>query len=149
MTDTLVNPTVLLAACVSLAVLADDLPRSSRPLSRATTLKRRMKAVSHEREQIRARERARLHAETGRARLRGRQNGSVRQVVDKLTCANSWSTTTPSTRWKMAGYRSQNALNTSSSSPPLPAFPVSLVTLIYIFGLETMPDSELRRSCWR
>ncbi|OLP57502.1 type II secretion system protein [Rhizobium rhizosphaerae] len=142
LTDTLVNPTVLLAACVSLAVLA-TIYTVVTPFFEGDTLKRRMKAVSHEREQIRARERARLHAETGRARLRADQNGSVRQVVDKLNLRQLLVDDNTVGRLKMAGYRSQNALNTFLIARLCLPFLFLVVALVYIFGLETMPDSEL------
>lgn len=58
-----------------------------------------MKSVATEREQIRARERARLNAEAsaGKASLRAQHNTSVRQIVERSTCVRRWWTTTPST----------------------------------------------------
>ena len=140
--ETLVNPTVLLAACVSLAVLA-TIYTVVAPLLEGDTLKRRMKAVSNEREQIRARERARLHAETGRTRLRADQNGSVRQVVDKLNLRKLLTDENTVSRLKTAGYRSQNALNTFLFARFCLPVLFLVIAIIYIFGLEAMPENEL------
>lgn len=78
--ETLTDPNVIMAALVSLAVLATFYSLVT-PFFERGDLAKRMKSVATEREQIRARERARLNAEitNGRASLRTQHNTSVRR----------------------------------------------------------------------
>ncbi|OLP62266.1 type II secretion system protein [Xaviernesmea oryzae] len=141
-TEMLTNPTLLLALCVSLAVFA-TIYTVAMPFFEGDTLKRRMKAVSNEREQIRARERARLNSETSRTRLRTENNTSVRQVVEKLNLRKLLVDDNTISRLKMAGYRSQNALNTFLFARFCLPFFFLVVAVVYIFVLDVLPDSEL------
>ena len=80
----LTDPAILLPAFVMIAVLATFYSLAA-PLFEGTNLEKRMKTVATEREQIRARERARLNAEVGsKASLRNKNNSSMRQIVERL-----------------------------------------------------------------
>jgi tight adherence protein C len=69
-------------------------------------LNKRMKAVSSEREAIRARERERLNK---KATLRQEQKAYMKNVVDQLRLASWLGTDTAKMRLAMAGYRSKQA----------------------------------------
>jgi hypothetical protein len=92
----LTDPSMLIAVLVALAVFASFYTLAM-PFFERGDLNKRMKAVSTEREQIRARERARMNAEaTGsKASLRNQNNRSVRQIVERSICAKRWSMKIP------------------------------------------------------
>ena len=85
MVEMLTDPAILLPAFVIIAVLATFYTLAA-PYFERGDLNKRMKAVALEREQMRARERARLNAEASqsKASLRAQHNTSVRQVVERL-----------------------------------------------------------------
>ncbi|MDX3929954.1 MAG: type II secretion system F family protein [Shinella sp.] len=109
---TLTNPDILLPAFVAIAVLATIYTLAVPYLERGD-LDKRMKSVALERDQIRARERARLNAEAmhSRASLRAQNNTSVRQVVERLNLRKALVDDNTVNKLRMAGHRSQNALN--------------------------------------
>ncbi len=141
---TLTDPNVVVAILVSLAVLATFYSLIV-PLFDRGDLGKRMKSVATEREQIRARERARLAAEVqnGRASLRGQNNASIRQVVERLNLRSALVDDNTVNRLKMAGFRSQNALNTFLFARFCLPFLFLLVALIYIFVLGNFADKPL------
>ncbi len=141
---TLTDPNVVVAILVSLAVLATFYSLIA-PLFDRGDLGKRMKSVATEREQIRARERARLAAEVqnGRASLRGQNNASIRQVVERLNLRSALVDDNTVNRLKMAGFRSQNALNTFLFARFCLPFLFLLVALVYIFVLGNFADKPL------
>src|SRR5260370_40013611 len=62
------------------------------PWLQPDTLSRRIKAVSTERERIRARERERLVASQSKSTLRGKPSGLVKQLVETLNLSSLLST---------------------------------------------------------
>jgi tight adherence protein C len=141
---TLTDPNVVVAILVSLAVLATFYSLIV-PLFDRGDLGKRMKSVATEREQIRARERARLATEVqnGRASLRGQNNASIRQVVERLNLRSALVDDNTVNRLKMAGFRSQNALNTFLFARFCLPFLFLLVALVYIFVLGNFADKPL------
>ncbi|MDQ0318565.1 tight adherence protein C [Pararhizobium capsulatum DSM 1112] len=131
----LTDPNVIVAVLVSVAVLATFYSLAVPFLERGD-LGKRMKTVATEREQIRARERARLNAEgSGKASLRTKNNSSVRQIVDRLNLRKALVDDKTVNRLKSAGYRSQNALNTFLVARFCLPFIFLAVGAFYIFGL--------------
>ncbi len=109
--STLTNPTIIMATLVALAVFA-TLYSLALPLFDQGDLEKRMKSVALEREQIRARERARLQAESNtKGSLRATNNTSVRNIVDRLNLREALVDANTVNKLKAAGLRSQNALN--------------------------------------
>nr|WP_255647822.1 type II secretion system F family protein [Ensifer sp. IC4062] len=108
-------------------------------------LTKRMKSVATEREQIRARERARMTAEaaSGKASLRAQNNTSVRQIVERLNLKKALVDENTVNRLKTAGYRSQNALNTFLFARFCLPFLFLIVAVVYIFVLENFADKPL------
>ncbi|MBK5565663.1 type II secretion system F family protein [Ensifer sp. 2YAB10] len=140
---TLTDPNVLLAVLVSLAVLATFYSLIV-PFFERGDLGKRMKSVASEREQIRARERARLaDVQSGRASLRGQNNASIRQIVERLNLRTALMDENTVNRLKMAGFRSQNALNTFLFARFCLPFLFLLVALVYIFVLGNFAEKPL------
>ncbi|MBZ7923852.1 type II secretion system F family protein [Ensifer adhaerens] len=140
---TLTDPNVLLAVLVSLAVLATFYSLIV-PFFERGDLGKRMKSVASEREQIRARERARLaDVQSGRASLRGQNNASIRQIVERLNLRTALMDENTVNRLKMAGFRSQNALNTFLFARFCLPFLFLLVAIVYIFVLGNFAEKPL------
>ncbi|MDO9417862.1 type II secretion system F family protein [Pararhizobium sp.] len=141
--STLTNPSFLIAVLVSVAVLATFYSLAL-PYFEGNDLDKRMKSVATERELIRARERARLNAETGgKASLRAQNNTSVRQVVDRLNLREALADANTVNRLKAAGFRSQNALNTFLFARFCLPFLFFAGGVFVIFGLGYLADKPL------
>jgi tight adherence protein C len=79
------------------------------PWLQPDTLARRIKAVSSERERIRARERDRLIAAQNKTTLRVKPSGLAKQLVDSLNLSSWLSTEKAKTQLAMAGFRGVGA----------------------------------------
>ena len=79
------------------------------PWLQADGLSRRIKAVSTERERIRARERERLRSAQTKSTLRTKPSGVVKQLVETLNLSSWLSTETAKRQLAMAGYRGAGA----------------------------------------
>jgi tight adherence protein C len=75
------------------------------PWLQPDTLSRRIKAVSSERERIRARERERLQAAQSKTTLRVKPSGLVKQLVETLNLTSWFSTEKAKMQLAMAGFR--------------------------------------------
>lgn len=142
--NTLTDPGLLLPAFVAIAVLATFYTLAA-PYFEGGDLDKRMKSVALEREQIRARERARLNAEAlqSKGSLRAQQNTSVRQVVEKLNLREALVDVGTVNRLRQAGYRSQNALNVFLFARFVLPFLFFAVAAFYIFYLDYLGDKPL------
>ena len=137
MTDlaaSLTDPGTLLAVVVAIAVFATFYTIAI-PLLERGDLSKRMKAVSTEREQIRARERARLNAEGGKASLRSHNNRNVRQIVERFNLRNALVDANTVNRLRSAGLRSENALNMFLVARFLLPFLFLAVAIVVVFVL--------------
>src|SRR6218665_235311 len=137
----LTDPAILLPAFVMVAVLATIYTLAAPYLDRGD-LDKRMKSVALEREQMRARERARLNAESvqSKASLRAQHNTSVRQIVDRLNMREALVDANTMNRLRQAGYRSQNALNIFLFARFALPFIFGAVGVFYIFYLGYLGD---------
>jgi tight adherence protein C len=108
----LTDPALLVAVLVALGVFG-TLYSVVIPYMERGDLNKRMRAVSTERDQIRARERARMNSESshGKASLRAGNNQSVRQIVERFNLRKALVDDATVSKLRAAGYRSQNALN--------------------------------------
>ena len=79
------------------------------PWLQPDTLSRRIKAVSSERERIRARERERLQAAQNKTSLRVKPSGLVKELVETLNLSSWLSTETAKLQLAMAGFRGARA----------------------------------------
>jgi tight adherence protein C len=137
----LTDPAVLLPAFVVIAVLATFYTLAM-PYFERGDLDKRMKSVALEREQMRARERARLLAETvqNKASLRAQHNTSVRNVVERLNLREALVDANTMNRLRQAGYRSQNALNIFLFARFTLPFLFLAVAAFYIFYIGFLGD---------
>ncbi|KRB58560.1 type II secretion system protein [Rhizobium sp. Root708] len=138
--SSLTNPSMLIAVLVAVAVFA-SLYTLAIPFFERGDLAKRMKEVSTEREQIRARERARMNAEAGgKASLRTQNNRSVRQIVERFNLREALVDENTMNKLRAAGYRSENALNTFLVARFLLPFLFFGVAVFWVFGLDHLAD---------
>ena len=140
----LTDPAFLLPAFVVIAILATFYTLAA-PYFERGDLDKRMKSVALEREQMRARERARLNAEAvqNKASLRAQHNTSVRQVVERLNLREALVDANTMNRLRQAGYRSQNALNVFLFARFILPFVFLALAVFYIFYLGFLGDKPL------
>ncbi|MGV8937865.1 MAG: type II secretion system F family protein [Allorhizobium sp.] len=140
----LTDPTTIMALLVAIAVFA-TLYTFAIPYFERGNLEKRMKAVSTERDLIRARERARMNAEMsgGKASLRASNNRSVRQIVERFNLRQALVDDKTVDKLKAAGFRSQNALNTFLVARFLLPFLLLALALFWVFGLGILADRPL------
>ncbi|MBP2559631.1 tight adherence protein C [Neorhizobium galegae] len=134
---TLTDPTTLLAILVAVAVFATLYTLAS-PFLEKGNLDKRMKAVSTEREQIRARERARMNSEQSKTSLRAQNNQSVRQIVERFNLRKALVDDNTVNRLRAAGLRSQNALNMFLLARFLLPFVFLAAAIVWIFVLGNL-----------
>ena len=134
--DILTNPQMLLAAFVAIGVAATVLTVAL-PLLERDQLSTRMKAVELEREQIRARERARLGSERSRS-LRPEPKAFMKQMVEALNLKNALSDDKTADQLRMAGFRGQAPLTVYLFSRFVLPFACFLVALFYLFVLDVV-----------
>jgi len=140
----LTDPAMLVALLVAIAVFA-TLYTVAVPFFERGDLNKRMRAVSSERDQIRARERARLNAEAtaSKASLRTQNNRSVRQIVERFNLREALVDENTMNKLKAAGFRSENALNTFLVARFLLPFLFLALGAFYIFGLGHLIEKPL------
>ncbi|MBZ9789656.1 type II secretion system F family protein [Rhizobium sp. 3T7] len=136
----LTDPAMLIAVLVAIAVFA-SLYTVAIPFFERGDLNKRMKAVSTEREQIRARERARMNADTsGKTTLRTQNNRSVRQIVEKFNLREALVDENTMNKLRAAGFRSENALNMFLVARFLLPFLFFGLAVFWVFGLDHLAD---------
>lgn len=137
--DFLHDPSLIVAVLATVAAVAAIISVGM-PLLSNDKLGARMKYVAKERSDIRARERARLNAETNRVALRKSPKVYMQEVVDRLNLRRLLETADTRDKLKMAGYRSQSAvvafLFFRVALPPL----LFLVALFYVFFIGNYED---------
>lgn len=106
----LTDPSFLIALLVAIAVFATIF--TALPSLTGDPLKGRMKAVALERDELRAKQRARLAAETDRRRrgLREQHSVGMRNIVERLDLRRALVDEGTLNKLKVAGFRGQNPL---------------------------------------
>ncbi|NLS01898.1 type II secretion system F family protein [Rhizobium sp. P32RR-XVIII] len=140
----LTDPAMLLAVLIAIAVFATFYTIAI-PFFERGDLNKRMRAVSTERDQIRARERARMNSEAvaNKASLRTQNNRSVRQIVERFNLRTALVDENTMNKLRAAGYRSENALNTFLVARFLLPFVFLAVAAFWIFGLGHLAEKPL------
>jgi tight adherence protein C len=140
----LTDPAMLVAVLVAIAVFATFYTIAV-PFFERGDLNKRMRAVSTERDQIRARERARMNSESAgsKASLRAQNNRSVRQIVERFNLRAALVDENTMNKLRAAGYRSENALNTFLVARFLLPFVFLAVAAFWIFGLGNLAAKPL------
>ncbi|MDE1993851.1 MAG: type II secretion system F family protein [Rhizobiaceae bacterium] len=137
----LTDPSMIMAVFVAIAVFATFYTIAV-PFFERGDLSKRMKAVSTEREQIRARERARMNAD-GKGSLRNQNNHSVRQIVERFNLRSALVDTNTINRLRAAGLRSENALNMFLVARFLLPFLFLMVAIVWVFVLGNFAAKPL------
>jgi tight adherence protein C len=96
-------------------------------------LSRRIKAVSTERERIRARERERMVASQSKSTLRVKPSGLVKQLVETLNLSSWLSTEKAKIQLAMAGYRGAGAEYAFLSFRLVAPIAFFIATMVYLF----------------
>ena len=140
MIKTLTDPTLVSAVLVGIAVFA-TMVTIFMPFFERGDLKARMKSVALERDEIRARERARLNAEANsRGSLRHDNNTSIRQFVERLNLREALVDNTTVKKMRIAGFRTQNALNMFLFARFTLPFVFLAAAAAYVFWLDGLAD---------
>ena len=142
--SSLTDPAYLVPILVAVAVFA-TLFTIMAPYFERGDLDARMKSAALERDEIRARERARLNAEQARggeknAGLRSHNNASVRGIVEQLNLKNALADDATVAKLRAAGYRTQNALNMFLLARFVLPFIFLTGSIVYVFVLENLMD---------
>lgn len=132
--NTLTNPQVMVPLLAAVSVFATVLTLLT-PVFERDQLGTRIKNVALEREQIRARERARLAAEAKRVSLRNEPKAFLRSIVNRLNLRKALADDGTTAKLRRAGYRGQAPLFVflfARATLPLLFFAVAC---FYLFGL--------------
>ncbi|MEQ8401144.1 MAG: type II secretion system F family protein [Roseitalea porphyridii] len=141
--QTTTSPEFIFAVLVSVAVFATLLTLLTSVLG-GSQLKNRMRLVATERDEIRARERARIASEkqSGRASLRVDESkySGIKGIVDRLDLRKALADDDTVKKLRMAGFRGQQPLNLFLFARFALPFGFFLVALFYVFGLGNFTD---------
>ena len=139
----LTDPGFLTAILVAVSVFATLF--TLLPALGGDPLKARMKTVAIERDELRAKQRARLAAEADRRRggLREDQSGGMRKIVERLDLRRALADQNTMIKLRNAGFRGQNPLTRFLFLRLVLPFVFLAVAIAIIFGLGKMPDQPL------
>jgi tight adherence protein C len=139
---TLTDPSFVIALLVGIAVFATFLTLV--PAFGGNQLKARMKTVALEREELRAKQRARLAAEADRRRrgLREEQSLGMRAVVERLDLKRALADEGTMQKLRMAGFRGQNPLTKFLFFRLVLPFVGLALAVLYVFVLDGMPEQS-------
>jgi tight adherence protein C len=135
----LTDPALLIPLLVAVAVFA-TIYTIVMPLFERSDLNKRLKAVSTEREQIRARERARMNSETGRGSLRNTDNSSAGKIVARFNLRKALVDENTVDKLKAAGLRSPASLNMFLAARFVLPFIFLALASFWIFVLENLRE---------
>jgi len=134
------DPSFLIAMFIAIAVFATVF--TILPSLGADPLKARMKSVALEREELRAKQRARLAAEADQRRrgLREQQSVGMRNIVERLDLRRALVDEGTLAKLKMAGFRGQNPLTKFLFFRLVLPFVFFGLAAVYIFVLGRLPN---------
>jgi len=142
---TLTDPSFLLALLVSIAVFATIF--TVIPVGSGDGLKTRMKTVALEREELRAKQRARLAAEAERRRrggaLRREDRSPMRAVVDRLDLRRALADNSTVAMLRTAGYRGQTPLTRFLFFRLILPIVGLVLSAFYVFGMGGLASQPL------
>ena len=137
------DPAFLIALLVGVAVFATMLTLI--PAFGGTNLKGRMKAVALERDELRAKQRARLAADSDRKRkgLREEQSKGMSSIVERLDLRRALADESTVAKLRMAGFRGNNPLTKFLFFRLVLPFAFLAVAAAYVFLLGGMPEQPV------
>jgi tight adherence protein C len=133
------DPQFLLAVLTAIGVAATVLTITL-PMVEKDPLQARIKAVALEREQIRARERAKLSTSEGKIQLRAEPKAYMRKLVERLDLKKILADENSINRLRMAGKRGPAAITAYVFSRFVFPFALFAVALFYFFVIGVMGD---------
>jgi tight adherence protein C len=136
----LTDPAFLIAVLVSIAVFATVF--TLMPALGGDQLKTRMKSVALERDELRAKQRARLASESDRRRkgLREEQSTGMKNIVERLDLRRALVDEGTLNKMKMAGFRGQNPLTRFLFFRLVLPFVFFALAAVYLFVLGGLPE---------
>src|SRR5436190_14937430 len=136
----LTDPAFLIALLVGIAVFATVF--TLLPALSGNQRKSRMKSVALERDELRAKQRARLASEADRRRkgLREQQSEGMRNIVDRLDLRRALADESTLQKLKVAGFRGQNPLTRFLFFRLVLPFVGFALAALYVFVLGGLPD---------
>ncbi len=131
--DTIRDPVLLMSVATAIAIFATVLSISI-PLFAGNKLQTRMKAVALERDRLRARERARLQAESQRGSLRAKESKRyMKDLVERLSLRRALVDDKTSELLTQAGFRGEAPLTVFLFARFVLPFLFMALTAFYIF----------------
>ncbi|MET0576395.1 MAG: type II secretion system F family protein [Mesorhizobium sp.] len=139
----LLDPAFMIALLVAVAVFATVF--TVLPALSGNPMKARMKAVALERDELRAKQRERLAAESDRRRkgLREEESIGMRNIVDRLDLRRALVDEGTLTKLRTAGFRGQNPLTKFLFFRLVLPFIGFVLAAVYLFVMGAMPDQPL------
>ncbi|WP_048645346.1 type II secretion system F family protein [Nitratireductor soli] len=137
----IIDPSFLIALFVAIAVFATVF--TLLPAFGGDPLKSRMKSVALEREELRAKQRARLAAEAEQRRrggLREEHSMGMRAIVERLDLRRALADEATVAKLRMAGFRGQNPLTKLLFFRLVLPFVGFALAAVYIFVLNGLPE---------
>ena len=136
--EVMTTPQTLVAILAALAVFA-TVYTLTQPLFERDRLASRIKSVAIEREQLRARERARLAAEANRANLRHEPKAYMSSIVDRFNLRKALADDKTVAKLRMAGFRGQAPLVVflfTRATLPLVFFVLALFYMLVVAKID-------------
>jgi tight adherence protein C len=136
----IIDPSFMIALVVAAAVFVTMF--TALPALGGDPLKARMKSVALEREELRAKQRARMAAEADRRRkgLREEQSVGMKSIVERLDLKRALADETTMAKLKVAGFRGQNPLTKFLFFRLILPFVGFGLGLLYVFVLGGLPE---------
>lgn len=136
----IIDPSFMIALIVAAAVFVTMF--TALPALGGNPLKSRMKSVALEREELRAKQRARLAAEADRRRkgLREEQSIGMKSIVERLDLKRALADEATLAKLKVAGFRGQNPLTKFLFFRLVLPFVGFAMGLVYVFLLGGLPE---------
>lgn len=136
----LTDPSFMVALVVAIAVFVTMF--TALPALGADPLKARMKSVALERDELRAKQRARLAAEADRKRrgLREQESVGMRNIVERLDLRRALADEATLAKLKEAGFRGQNPLTKFLFFRLVLPFVFLALAVAYVFFLGGLPQ---------
>ena len=136
----LTDPSFMVALVVAIAVFVTMF--TALPALGGDPLKARMKTVALERDELRAKQRARLAAEADRKRrgLREQESVGMRNIVERLDLRRALADEATLAKLKEAGFRGQNPLTRFLFFRLVLPFVFLALAIVYVFFLGGLPE---------
>ena len=134
------DPSFMIALLVAIAVFATVF--TALPALGGDPLKARMRSVALERDELRAKQRARLAAESDKRRkgLREEQSMGMKSIVERLDLRRALVDDNTLAKLKMAGFRGQNPLTRFLFFRLVLPFVGFALAAVYVFLLGGLPE---------